>query len=181
MIENRKNGMEYKKVEDIRGYVQKLIDDGAQIIVGEKTARIFARPGIPEEERIISWSVDADGNPVLEKEALVSANESGVPDWVATKIDDMGNEIIDANGHTNQWIIGDATFRKKYEAVSEQPGVYKPVGGPQKFVRLNKGIHIVQWGEEWNVDAGGYINITNPEDMYVISGRDFNDTYRIIL
>ena len=45
---------------------------------------------------------------------------------------------------------------------------------------LSEAIHIVQWREEWNVDAGGYINITDPEDLYVISGRDFSDTYQVI-
>lgn len=179
MVENRINFTGYKMVEDIKEYVQKLIDGGTQIVIGEKTARISARHGIPEE-RIISWSVDAEGKTVLEKEAVVTVDDAGIPDWVATKIDDQGNEIIDANGHTNQWIIGDATFKKKYKAVPEQTGIFKPIGGAQKFVQLYEAIHIVQWGEEWNVDAGGFVNITNPEDMYVISGKDFADTYRII-
>ena len=177
MSENRKYSVEYKKIVDLEAYVQEMINNGAQILVREKTARIAARPGVPGKEKIISWSVDADGNPVMEKEAVVSADESGTPDWVAAKIDSQGNIIVDSNGHTNQWIINAAAFCRKYEAVLEQPGVYKPVGGPQKFVRLSEGIHIVQWGKEWNVDAGGYINITNPDDMYVISGRDFDDAY----
>jgi hypothetical protein len=110
---------------------------------------------------------------------IVSAGKTGTPDWVATKIDETGNAIIDANSHTNQWVMDSGTFSRKYEALPELPGVYQPVGGAQKFVRLNEGIHIVQWGEEWYVDAGGYINITNADDMYVISERDFDDTYRL--
>lgn len=31
-----------------------------------------------------------------------------------------------------------------------------------------------------NIAAGGYINITNPNDMYGISKRDFEDTYKVI-
>ena len=88
--------------------------------------------------------------------------------------------MIDRNGHANQWIICDAVFRKKYQAVPGQPGLYQPAGGPQRFVRVPEAVRIVQWGEEWNVDAGGYINITDPEDLYVISGRDFSDTYRVL-
>lgn len=180
MAENRKNIIEYKKIEDLKVYVQGMISNGAQIVVAEKTARIAARPGVPGKERILSWSVDADGKPVLEKDAMVSVDESGTPDWVATKIDEQGNDIIDANGHINQWIISAKTFSKKYEAVQGHSGIYKPVGGAQKFICLNEGIHIVQWGEEWNVDVGGYINLTNTDDMYVIARRDFNDTYRIV-
>ena len=179
MVENKTDYTGYKMVVDIKDYVQKLIHGGTQIVIGEKTARISARHGIPEEH-IISWSVDAEGKPVLEKEAVVSVDDAGIPDWVATKIDDQGNEIVDANGNKNQWIIGDTTFMKKYEAVPEKTGIFKPVGGPQKFIQLNEAIHIVQCGEEWNVDAGGFVNITNPDDMYVISGKDFADTYRII-
>ena len=179
MVENKTDFTGYKMVEDIKDYVQKLIDGGTKVVIGEKTARISARHGIPEEQ-IISWSVDAEGKPVLEKEAVVSVDDGGIPDWVATKIDDHGNEIIDANGNKNQWIIGDITFKKKYEAVPEKTGIFKPVGGLQKFIKLNEAIHIVQWGEEWNVDVGGFVNITNPEDMYVIAGKDFADTYRII-
>lgn len=180
MVENRKSSVEYKKIEDLNVYVQELIRNGAPIIIAEKKARIAARPGVPEKERIVSWSVDAGGRPLLEKDAMVSVDEAGIPDWVATKIDEEGNNIVDANGHINQWIISAKTFSKKYEAVPGHPGIYKPVGGPQKFIRLDEGIHIIQWGEDWNVDVGGYINFTNPDDMYVIAGRDFDDNYRII-
>ena len=31
-----------------------------------------------------------------------------------------------------------------------------------------------------NIAAGGYINITNPDDMYGISERDFEDTYKVV-
>jgi hypothetical protein len=179
MVENRNEFIEYKQIEDLKAYVRQMISNGSRIVIGEKMARIAARTGIPGEE-IASWSVDAAGKPILEKVTMVSVDESGTPDWVVAKIDEQGREIIDANGHTNKWVIDAATFSRKYEGVSELPGVYKPVGGPQKFVRLREGIHIVQWGEEWYVDAGGYINITNPDDMYVIAGRDFDDTYRLI-
>lgn len=170
----------YREIEDIYAFVQELFQNHAQTIIGEKVSRIAARPGVPGRESIISWTVDAAGKPLMEKETIVSVDSSGVSDWVATKIDDTNKEIVDANGHINQWVITDTVFRKKYEPVPGLPGIYKPVGGQQKFLRLNEGISIVQWGEQWNVDQGGYINITNPKDMYVISARDFEDTYRIV-
>lgn len=178
MSDNQKSPTKYKNIDNIKAYVQQIIEDGARTITAEKTAQISARPGKPGQEQIVSWSVDADGNPVREKETIVSADKTGTPDWVATKIDEQGKVIVDSNGHMNQWVISAAVFERKYEAVPEHPGIYKPVGGPQKFVCLKEGVHIVQWGQEWNVDADGYINITNPEDMYVVSGRDFRDTYR---
>jgi hypothetical protein len=35
-----------------------------------------------------------------------------------------------------------------------------------------------QWGSKMQIAEGGYINITDPSDMYGISERDFTDTYR---
>ena len=58
--------------------------------------------------------------------------------------------------------------------------IYKPVGGVQVFLPVLEDIIIYQWGKEMVIGRGGYINITNPEDMYGISERDFTDTYRTV-
>jgi hypothetical protein len=31
-----------------------------------------------------------------------------------------------------------------------------------------------------NIEAGGWLNVTNLDDVYGISQRDFEDTYRIV-
>ena len=167
-------------VHNLKSYAQELIQHGATIITAEKSARIAARPGVPGE-CIVSWSVDASGVQLLEKSALVPPDaENGISAWVATKVDESGTVIIDSNGHCNQWIIDRSTFQKKYTPDSKHPGIFLPVGSRQQFVRVNQAIHVLQWGQECRVDAGGYINITTPGDYYVISERDFQDTYRIV-
>ena len=88
--------------------------------------------------------------------------------------------MIDNNGHKNQWIIKDSVFKGKYEVDPNNIGIYKPTGGKQIFIQIPDNIIVTQWGSEMKVSSGGYINITNPDDMYVIQERDFNDTYRII-
>ena len=169
----------YKKIDNLKDYVEDKIKNGAQIFEAEKTARILARQGMVGEH-IVSWSVDAKGQPVMEKDAVVSADEHGVPGWVATKADAAGNAWIDDHGNKNQWIIDAGTFEKKYEKDLEHPGLFKPVGGVQKFITLDEAIQVVQWGKEFCVDMGGYINVTVENDYYVISGRDFKDTYRLV-
>ena len=37
-----------------------------------------------------------------------------------------------------------------------------------------------QWGGEMKIEAGGWLNITNPDDIYGISERDFYDTYKFV-
>ena len=93
---------------------------------------------------------------------------------------DAGEPIIDRNGNKNEWIIGDAKFKQKYEADPEHPGVFRPTGGKQKFVKTSENLVISQWGDEMRMPKGSYINITNPEDMYAINPRDFEDTYRAL-
>ena len=168
----------YKKIDNVVEYAKQLEASGVEAITAEKFARIAARKG-QAGEHVTSWSANQDGSPVIENEAEVVADEqSGETGWVATKMNENGEPVVDKNGHTNEWIIPDATFRKKYEDDPEHPGVFKPKGGPQKFVKVSEAIKINQWGGEMNVDAGGYINVTNPDDMYIISGRDFADTYK---
>ncbi len=167
----------YRKV-DTRQYVEEGLADGSlEPFEAVKHARITATQGEIGQE-VISWSVDENGNPIQEKVATVSADEeTSEPGWVVTKATPDGAPIIDENGNPNQWIISDAKFRKKYEADPDHPGVFKPVGGPQIFVRTSEALTISQWGEEMNMPAGSYINITNPEDMYAVNPRDFEDTY----
>lgn len=144
----------------------------------EKFARIVAKQG-QVGEKVISWSVDSLGHEIQEKVAYVQNDENtNQPGWIVTKVDEDGNIMLDNNNHVNQWIIEDSVFRKKYEIDPENPTLFKPKGGPQIFVQINDNIILNQWGEDMKIAAGGYINITNINDMYGISERDFNDTYQ---
>ena len=169
--------MEYRKV-DTKEYVEAGLADGSlEVFEAAKHARIGAVKGEAGQE-VISWSEDENGNPIQEKVATVTADEeTGETGWIATKTDADGHPTVDKNGHENQWIIDDETFRKKYEVDPEHPDIFKPVGGPQKFVETKEALTISQWGDEMNMPKGSFINITNPDDMYAINPRDFYDTY----
>ena len=169
---------EYRKV-DVLQYVKEGIESGKMIPrEAVKFARIIARQG-KVGETVISWSADSEGREVKEKVDQVTLDsETKQPGWIVTKLDEDGNVVIDNNNHLNQWIMDDSKFKKKYEIDPENPSLFKPVGGPQLFVRILENIILFQWGKEESIAAGGYINITNPDDMYGISERDFFDTYR---
>ena len=169
---------DYKKV-DVNEYVKSGLANGTLIPrEAEKFARIIAKQG-NIGDTVISWSTDSYGNEVQEKVNQVGRDEkTGQPGWIATKVDENFNIIIDDNGHSNQWIIDDSTFKKKYEIDEKNPGLYCPKGKNQTFVQINENIILNQWGSDMKIASGGYINITNSEDMYGISKRDFEDTYR---
>jgi hypothetical protein len=169
---------EYVKV-DVRTYVSEGIAKGTLVPFNAvKFARIIARRGV-EGEEVITWSADANGQAIVEKKAQVTLDETThYPGWVATKANMDGEPLVDANGHTNDWIIPDSTFIKKYEVDPENPSIFKPKGGVQVFVQIPNNIILNQWGSDQQIAAGGYINITNPDDMYGISYRDFVDTYK---
>ncbi len=180
MEQTEKKQVHYKKIENISAYVQKLAKDGASLIIAKKWARIMARRGTPGE-KVVSWSVTGDGDLIMEKEAEVGQDaETGENDWIATKIRKDGSVLVDEYGNKNEWIISDTVFWQKYRQDQEHPGYYIPIGVRQTFLRLPEPIMLRQWGEEsMRVDAGGYINVTNKNNIYVISQRDFEDTYEI--
>ena len=87
--------------------------------------------------------------------------QSNQPGWIATKVDENGNIIIDKNRHLNQCIIDDTTFQKKYEIDPKNPTLCKPKGGPQVFVQINENIILNKRGSDMKIAKGGYNNITN--------------------
>lgn len=167
----------YTKV-DILKYVKEGLESGIMVpFEAVKFARILAREGI-EGEVITTYSVDADGKPIVEKVDTVKKDDKGRLGMVVTKADENGKPIVDANGNKNEWIIGRTKFDSKYDEVAGRPGFYQPKGGPQIFVEIPDNIILYQWGDDMKIAAGGYINITNISDMYGISQRDFADTYK---
>lgn len=172
--------MEYMKV-DVNEYVKEGLDTGfLSPIRAEKFARVIARQGIVGE-KVISWSIDGNGNEIKEKEDVIGIDKTtNSIDWIVTKVDENGNIIIDNNNHLNQWIITAPVFRKKYEIDLENPSLFKPKGGIQIFVQIPHNIILNQWGQDMKIACGGFINITNSDDMYGISERDFFDTYKFV-
>lgn len=57
-------------------------------------------------------------------------------------------------------------------------GIFKPKGGPQLFMQIQDNISIIaSWGEEQNLEAGAFMNVTNPNDLYGIAYNEFQQTY----
>lgn len=170
----------YQEVK-VEEYVKNGLTNGKMTpIEAEKFARIIARQGALGEE-VISWSADSMGNAIEEKRDMVKVDpKTNNLGWIVTKADEQGNPIMDNNGHINQWIIEDSTFTKKYEIDPNNNLLFRPKGGVQIFVQIPDNIILEQWGSKMQIAQGGYINITNPDDMYGISERDFTDTYREI-
>lgn len=103
---------------------------------------------------------------------------------VVTSADYDGNPVIDKNGHVNEYLMNQETLLKKYEKIRE--GFYKPKGGVQTFAKLDEDVTVlVPWGKGGSlvpqyVDVGGVLNITNEEDIYGISSKDFAKSYKIV-
>lgn len=162
-------------------YAQTLIDNGCPVRTAEKFACIIARQGIPGEEIITYVSTG-----LIETVNTVKSDpETGSPDWVLTMANPDGTPAIYSNGHTNTYVVSDKTFRKKYKMDNEYfsetcvDKVLKPKGGPQNFVKINEDISFTaSWGETQNIDAGGYLNVTNKDVVYGIAEKEFNETYR---
>ncbi len=165
---------------DVAKYVKELLIFGIKPVHAKKKNCILARQGILGE-KVITWS-EKDGEPVQEKVDFVTLDEkTGKPGYVVTKITETGEIKLDAHGHDNTWIVSDSVFQKKYMPNPEMGvGIYKPTGGIQVFIQIQEDIILEQWGKEMIIGRGGYINITNPDDMYGISARDFEDTYKIV-
>ncbi len=129
-----------------------------------KTARIQARQATKDGE-IINTIVK---NGTVEE----TDNVTKVGDWIVT------------NPGGEQYIVLNENFIKKYEPALELgEGWYKPVGGgvPQEFVQTKYDMKInASWGKEENLKKGGFLNITNKDDIYGVEEQAFYDTYSLV-
>jgi len=162
---------------NVKDYVINGIASGDLVpFLAIKYARVRARQGVLDE--VVNTYTDGG---VLERKNKVSVDPvTGRLGWVITKCSPDGEIIIDEFGNKNEWIMSDSSFCEEYQLDPNLDGVYKSVDGPQMFVQVLTDITMVQGSKEMNIEAGGYINITDIDDCYGISDRDFDDTYRIL-
>ena len=107
---------------------------------------------------------------------------------VLTRVNKDGSPVLDAFDRVNRWQIAEDVLRKKYDIGAEITDgmIAKPAGGTQKFLVADKDIALlVPWGENgalvyMTVDAGGYINITDLNDIYGIAKEEFESTYEVL-
>ncbi len=163
---------------DVREYVSNGINSGYLVpFSAEKVGKILARQGMVGEE-VVTWIVGENGEELQECIANVDIDENtNLPGWIVTKADMDGNAVIDKNGHNNSWIVPDSIFKSKYIPDSNMDMVYIPKANVQVFVKVHDNIIIDKNGVDMKIEVGGFINITNDDNMYGISDKDFNDTY----
>lgn len=96
-----------------------------------------------------------------------------------TNIANSGDWIV-TNPGGETYIVPAAKFPKKYEACPELgENWYKPAGGIQKFIELAEDTKFVcSWGEEQFIAKGGFINVSNLDDIYGIARDEFFNTYK---
>lgn len=166
---------EFRKV-DAKEYIKELKEKDVAELEAAKFARIIARQGVVGEK--VTTYVDTGlVETVNSVKSEIDENGNEKPGYIITMANEQGEPIIDKFGHTNTYIIPASTFEKKYETTDIE-GVFKPKGGPQLFMQIQDNISIMaSWGEEQNLEAGAFINVTNPEDLYGIAYSEFQQTY----
>ncbi len=160
----------FKKVNAAE-YAQRQIMRGCELVKAEKTGYVIARE-VMQQESFTVWT--ENGN--------VEGHETAdIGEFILTRANKNGSPVIDKAGHTNSWKVTREKFVAKYDA--EHPiadGVYKPAGGEQTFVKVTDDIcFTAPWGEVQNIISGGYLNVTDPKDVYGIAAEEFAETYTI--
>jgi len=172
-----RNGKSYRCV-DATDYARRLAERKAVEVRAEKNACVLARPAIQDET--IS---------VFTQNGNLEAVECGVEgNVVVTRCDLDGVPIVDSFGHVNTWQMRAETFAEKYDVSNMRPedGFTRPRGGVQRLIRVDEDVAImVPWGEDGSevpltIDRGGWLNVTDPADIYGVADEEFRETYQIV-
>jgi hypothetical protein len=170
--------VDYPDIDTVKFIRDGLNNGTLKPFLASKKLSVMAKKGTVGLQ-FISWSEDSNGNPIMEKVDTVELDPvTHEPGWIITKLDINNKPIVDKHGHLNQIIIADSVFKEKY--TSFEGDIYKPTGEKQIFVELPVSVTLTQNDESMDVSSGGYVNISDPDDMYGISKRDFMDTYEVL-
>lgn len=150
--------MKTKTKAEMKNFVENAITNGAFVGTFAKFARIQAKEAAGGEEII---TILADGTKETE-------NIANAGDWIVT------------NPGGEQYIVPGAKFPKKYEPCPELgDGWFKPTGGVQKFLELAQDMQFIcSWNEEQFIAAGGFVNVTDLDDIYGIAKDELFVTYK---
>jgi len=178
-ILNEEDG--FRQVDDLNAYVA---SNGLKMRPASKFQRVNAQSGkryIDQygkqngmDKRQIGRMVRRGGAPLTTVAGDGTQETNNMVTRNHTVLNNVGNT-------SNRWAVETPTFKRKYERDPSNGGTYKPKGGPMNAAQINEPISFTApWGEKMNVDKGGYIlqDPDNPNDIYGISGKDFDSTYR---
>ena len=167
-----------KKIENAREYADRL-RKRVSTLYAKKTGGVTARIG-KEGEEIATYV----SNGTLETVNRVKRDENGAPGVVVSMADGSRGTVVDENGRTNTYIIDRKTFDRKYkdaDRVSEEKQFFQPKGDTQAFVQTEEDISITApWGEEENLKAGSFLNVTDPNGIYGVAYEEFIRTYTLV-
>lgn len=175
------NEADFKRVDNLNDYISQ---NNLQGKMASKFQRVNGQQGSDYVRQYLRQ------HPELSREEVRNILRNGAPlQTIASDGTKETNNFVTRN-HTvlnnvgnadNRWAVENGTFKKKYQPSEEGNGVYKPAGKPMRAYPVNEPISFTApWGEEMNVDQGGYIlqDPDNANDTYGISKKDFDNTYR---
>ena len=109
-----------------------------------------------------------------EEETLTTRLSDGTEETVNTAF--PGNWIV-MNPSGEQYILTEEKFKEKY-IPAKQKGVYvsKPI--PQKFIQIKEDIEFMApWGAPQFIKKGGFLNVSDLENVYGVAQKEFLETY----
>ena len=162
------NQTEYRKV-DVGAYARMCAASPmAEVVTARKSAPVIARPAEPGEA-IVTYAGDGTAE-------TTDVGREG--HMVLTKADATGWAVLDENGHRNMWQVSHEAFLERYEKPDPITNLTQPKGRDMTFVKVYENVAFeAPWGEAQLIAAGGWLNVTDPTDVYGVSGQDFSDTY----
>lgn len=160
----------------INDFIRELKSFSAKEVDAEKSECIIVTPAAPGDKIDV---ITADGN----TEVKETAKENQM---LTTAAGLDGKPILNENGQLNQWFVDISVLNKKYDMDNITPdGFVKPKGGIQHFIQTDVDVTIMKpWGENGalvpqEIAAGGWLNITNPDDVYGIAAEEFDRMYTV--
>ena len=157
----------FKYINNISYYViNKLITEKFEIVQGKKNVIIRAYQGkIGEKIQTITKN-----NFREVEENIVKMDEiTKLPDWI----------VINPGGE--KYLVNDSNFRRKYEELEDRKGYYRSRKKSVWFLQIDENISFETLrGSLMNIKNGGYLVISNLNDIYGIQKEEFEETYKVV-